>query len=273
MRLAAGDADRAAALVEDCAMPLIMQSHLTLVRQWLNLLPADLIARRPRLQLVQVWIQFHMSRPQEAARTLKAAKQSIAAQAAAGTIDAAERDALRAELCTLTVGVVSAADRSRTAERLAAGWMKTLPEDKPFFRGTLSNIHAFCCYSLGNMEGARAASLKARDAHAQAQSVFGLVYCDLILGLTEEVERRARPPRIVCSSARWPWHGNPSGPVPMPRRWSRSSRSSCSMNGTSSPPRAPAAYPSPDHRGMRPRRARDGVQAAHRAPCRRPRPT
>jgi LuxR family maltose regulon positive regulatory protein len=184
--LAAGESDRAAALVEDCALPMIMQSHLTVVRQWLNLLPGDLIARRPRLQLAQVWIQFHMSRPQEGARTLKAAKQSIAALAESGTIDVLERDALRAELCTLTVGVISAADRSRTAARLAAGWMKTLPEDKPFFRGTLGNIHAFCCYSLGDMEGARAASTKARDAHAQAQSVFGLVYCDLILGLTEK---------------------------------------------------------------------------------------
>ena len=81
MRWRRGDADGAAALVEACAMPLIMQSHLTMVRQWLSLLPPDLIARRPRLQLAEVWIQFHMSRPQEAVKTLKAAKRSIAALA------------------------------------------------------------------------------------------------------------------------------------------------------------------------------------------------
>lgn len=184
--LAAGDADRAASLVEDCAMPLIMQSHLTMVRQWLSLLPHDLIARRPRLQLAQVWIQFHMSRPQEAAKTLKAAKRSIAELAARGALDAAEQGALRAELLTLTAGVISAADRSRTAERLAAGWLDELPEDRPFFKGTLGNIRAFCLYSLGSMDGARAASLKARDSHALARSVFGLVYCDLILGLVEK---------------------------------------------------------------------------------------
>src|SRR5262245_5223757 len=138
--LAAGDSDRAAALVEDCAMPLITQGHLITVRQWLNLLPADLIARRPRLQLAQVWLHFHMSLPQEGARTLKAAKGSIAALAKSGAIDVRERDALRAELCTLTVGVISAADRSRTAARLAVGWLDTLPEDKPFFKGTLGNI-------------------------------------------------------------------------------------------------------------------------------------
>src|SRR3569623_770102 len=64
--------------------------------------------------------------------------------------------------------------------------MKTLPEDKPFFKGTLGHLHAFSCYSLGDMEGARAARTRARDAHAQAQSVFGLVYCDLIFGLIEK---------------------------------------------------------------------------------------
>jgi LuxR family maltose regulon positive regulatory protein len=184
--LAAGDADGAAELVEACAMPLIMQSHLTMVRQWLSLLPPDLIARRPRLQLAEVWIQFHMSRPQEAVKTLKAAKRSIAAQAGNGAIDQRESHALQGELWTLTAGVISAADRSHTAARLCASWLEMLPEDQPFLKGTLGNIHAFCHYSLGNMDQARSASLKARDAHAQAQSIFGLVYCDLILGLVEK---------------------------------------------------------------------------------------
>jgi LuxR family maltose regulon positive regulatory protein len=167
-------------------MPLIMQSHLTMVRQWLSLLPPDLIARRPRLQLAEVWIQFHMSRPQEAVKTLKAAKRSIAALAGSGVIDQRESQALQGELWTLTAGVISAADRSHTAARLCATWLEMLSDDQPFLKGTLGNIHAFCHYSLGAMDQARAASLKARDAHAQAQSIFGLVYCDLILGLVEK---------------------------------------------------------------------------------------
>ncbi|MDY0873766.1 LuxR C-terminal-related transcriptional regulator [Dongia rigui] len=184
--LAAGDADRAAALVEDCAMPLIMASHLNTVRAWLGQLPPDLIARRPRLQLAEVWIQFHMSRPQEAARTLKSAKQSIVAAQAAGKLDRETQAALQAELCTLTVGVVSAADRSRTAARLADSWADAIPENRPFFKGTLGNINAFCHFSLGDLDGARILSLKARDSHGAAQSVFGVVYSDLILGLVEK---------------------------------------------------------------------------------------
>lgn len=184
--LAAGDADRAAALVEDCAMPLIMASHLNTVRAWLGRLPRELIARRPHLQLAEVWIQFHMSRPQEAARTLKAAKQSITAALRDGQLGKDAQAALQAELCTLTAGVISAADRSRTAARLAEGWLEAMPENKPFFKGTLSNIKAFCHLSLGDLDNARILSLKARDSHGAAQSVFGIVYSDLILGLTEK---------------------------------------------------------------------------------------
>lgn len=184
--LAAGDSDRAAMLVEDCAMPLIMASHLNTVRAWLSRLPPELVARRPHLQMAEVWIQFHMSRPQEAVRTLKAAKESITAAWAAGDLSADERTALRAELCTLTVGAISAADRSRTAARLADIWLEQLPENRPFFKGTLSNINAFCHLSFGDLDGARICSLKARDSHAQARSVFGIVYSDLILGLVDK---------------------------------------------------------------------------------------
>nr|WP_298688893.1 LuxR C-terminal-related transcriptional regulator [uncultured Dongia sp.] len=184
--LAAGDADGAAALVEACAMPLIMASHLNTVRAWLGRLPAELIARRPHLQLAEVWIQFHMSRPQEAARTLKAAKESIATASRRGELTLAAQVALQAELTTLTAGVISAADRSKTAARLAEGWLADMPENQPFFKGTLSNIKAFSHLSLGDLDGARILCLKARDSHGQAQSVFGVVYADLILGLTEK---------------------------------------------------------------------------------------
>jgi LuxR family maltose regulon positive regulatory protein len=184
--LAAGDADRAAALVEDCAMPLIMASHLNTVRAWLGRLPEALIARRPRLLLAQVWIAFHMSRPQQAVKALKAAKQAIAAAVAAGTLEPATQVRLRAELRTLTAGVISAADRSRSARRLSQGWLSEIPDDLPFFKGTLGNIHAFCCLSLGDLEAARLAALQARDRHAVANSVFGIVYSDLILGLADK---------------------------------------------------------------------------------------
>jgi LuxR family maltose regulon positive regulatory protein len=183
--LASGDADDAARLVEECAMPLIMQGHIPRLTEWLNQLPPELIAARPRLLLARVWAQFHMSRPRQAVRILKQAKTLIGQLSERGEIDRATTRSLKAELQTLTAGVISATDRSRTATRVASRWLAEFPESEPFARGTLANICAFSHYSLGELDAARLRSLAARDHHAAANSVFGIVYCDLLLGLVE----------------------------------------------------------------------------------------
>jgi LuxR family transcriptional regulator, maltose regulon positive regulatory protein len=183
--LASGDKDFAARLVEECAMPLIMQGHIPRLTEWLDQLPDDLIAERPRLLLARVWAQFHMSRPRQAVRFLKQAKELIETMAVDGRLDRAAMRSLKAELQTLTAGVISASDRSRSATRVAAQWLADFPEDEPFARGTLANIAAFSHYSLGELDASRLLSLKARDYHAASNSVFGIVYCDLLLGLVE----------------------------------------------------------------------------------------
>jgi LuxR family maltose regulon positive regulatory protein len=183
--LMAGDTDFAARLVETCAMPLIMQGHIPRLTEWLNQLPDDVVARRPRLLLARVWSQFHMSRPRQAVRILKQAKDLIERMAAEGQLGPAAARSLKAELRTLTAGVISASDRSRSATKAAARWLPDFPEDEPFARGTLANVAAFSHYSLGELDASRLLSLKARDYHAMSDSVFGIVYSDLLLGLVE----------------------------------------------------------------------------------------
>jgi LuxR family maltose regulon positive regulatory protein len=184
--LAAGDTEEAAALVEACCMPLIRQSHLSRVQEWLARLPDAVIQNRPRLLLAKVWIEFQISRPRSAAAALRRARDSLAAARREGRLDPMEDRALAAELSVLTAGVFSSAERSRSAVRLAEARWSSIPEDLPFLRGTLGNILAYSLYSLGNYGQARKACLIARDSHAEAQSVFGVVYSDLILGLIEK---------------------------------------------------------------------------------------
>ncbi len=190
--LLAGDPELAADLVESCCMPLIQQSHIARVREWLNSLPADLIRRRPRLQLAQVWVLFHMSQALPAAAILKAARANIQKAERAGELKPQARLELRAELYALTAGVISAADRSATAARLATKWLGQFPEGQHFSKGTLGNVLGFCHYSLGDLEEARLACMRARDSHALAASVFGIVYSDLILGLAEQAAGKLR---------------------------------------------------------------------------------
>ncbi|WP_457939869.1 LuxR C-terminal-related transcriptional regulator [Mesorhizobium sp. 10J20-29] len=183
--LQAGDTDFAAKLVETCAMPLIMQGHIPRLTEWLNQLPEAVVAQRPRLLLARVWAQFHMSRPRQAVRILKQAKNLIDLMSQGKQLAPRIERSLKAELRTLTAGVLSASDRSRSATRAAARWLAAFPEDEPFARGTLANVASFSHYSLGELEASRLLSLKARDYHAASGSVFGTVYSDLLLGLVE----------------------------------------------------------------------------------------
>lgn len=184
--LAAGETEMAVALVQECCMPLIRQSHLTRVRDWLSRLPSDMLDREPRLLLAKVWIEFQTSRPRSAASALKTARNSIAAAARAGKLTLAEERALGSEMAVLTAGVFSSAERPLSAVRLARERMATIPDDLPFLKGTLGNILGFSLYSLGDFAPARQACLVARDDHSDAQSVFGVAYSDLILGLIEK---------------------------------------------------------------------------------------
>lgn len=184
--LAAGDTEQAAELVEACCMPLIRQSHLTRVREWLSRLPESVIRNRTRLLLAKVWIEFQISRPQSAAIALRRARDSFATARREGRLAPAEERALAAELSVLTAGIFSASERSRSAVWLAQARLASIPEDLPFLRGTMANILAYSLYSLGSYAAARQAGLTARDSHAEAQSVFGMVYSDLILGLVEK---------------------------------------------------------------------------------------
>ena len=199
--LQAGDTAQAAALVESCCMPLIRQGHIARVREWLSSLPQAVIDRRPRLQLAQVWILFHVSQPMRAARILKAARDNIDAMAQDGGLSLAERQEFKAELFTLTAGVISAADRSATAAHLARSWLEGFPEGQHFSKGTLNNILAFCLYSLGDLDGARLACQRGRASHERAQSVLGIVYSDLILGLAEQAGGNLKTSHRLFESA------------------------------------------------------------------------
>ncbi|TXH36247.1 MAG: hypothetical protein E6Q98_12285 [Rhodospirillaceae bacterium] len=182
--LAAGASNQAADKVEGCAMALIGQSHVMQLSDWLRKIPYDVAVNRPRLLLVHVWLWFHMNKPVEAARMLRAARRAITALR--DTVSAAQYALWQAEMRTLMAGVTSAADRSTRARRIAETWAPQLPDDQPFLHGTLMNIRSYCDYSLGNLDAAKAASAMARRSHVRAESIFGIVYADLLTGLAEK---------------------------------------------------------------------------------------
>lgn len=184
--LAAGENDMAAVLVEACCMPLIRSSNIAQVRDWLGRLPPEIIANRPRLQLAQVWVCFHISQCLAAARILRGVRDELAKQAKAGKITQRESDDFRAEMLVLTAGIASAADHSRMGARIAERALREIPTRMGFLRGVAGNVLGFCQFTLGNLQASRIACLHARESHHSCNSTFGVLYSDLILGLVDK---------------------------------------------------------------------------------------
>ena len=184
--LAAGEGDMAASLVEACCMPLIRNSNIAQVRDWLGRLPSGIIAKRPRLQLAKVWVCFHSSQALEGARILKRVRDRLANQSAAGVLTKQDIEDFRAEIVVLTAGIASAADHSRMGARIAERALQEVPLRLKFLRGVAGNVLGFCHYSMGNLQAGRLACLQARESHHSGLSNFGVLYSDLILGLIEK---------------------------------------------------------------------------------------
>ncbi len=184
--LAAGEGGMAASLVETCCMPLIRNSKISQVRDWLGRVPPDIIAKRSRLQLAKVWICFHSSQPLEGARILRRVRDELANQAAAGTISQQDIEEFRAELLVMTAGIASAADHSRMGARIAERALREVPARMGFLRGVAGNVLGFCHYSMGNLQASRIACLQAQESHHSGDSNFGVLYSDLILGQVDK---------------------------------------------------------------------------------------
>lgn len=182
--LAAGDTGRAAELVETCCMTAIQLGHITRLRAWLECLPPEVHAQRPKLLLAQAWVYFHSSSPRRALHCVRTARDLL--RKLEGAIPSDVFSALWAEMQVLGVGAISASDRSARAQRMALALLPELPHKLHFLRGTLCNILGFCEYSLGNLGPGRLAASWGRTAHEQAGSIFGVAYSDLILGLVEK---------------------------------------------------------------------------------------
>jgi len=189
--LAAGDADWAAAVVDNAAMEHLRRGQLTQLRDWLGRVPEEALERRPRLHLMHAWIGFHMLEPRRGMRHLALARQALGpGNDLLDDKSPGLTPSLLAEMRTLVAGTLSATDHNRWARDLARRWFDRVPLDQPFLRGTLSNILGFSHYTLGELPQATAAAERGRHEHTRSRSVFGLVYAELILALVEKAAGR-----------------------------------------------------------------------------------
>jgi LuxR family maltose regulon positive regulatory protein len=93
----AGEYEKAVSLVEEQTHHLFAQGELHPLLRWIQLLPAELAARRPRLRVYQAWTLVFAGKPQEVAPLLQQVEQVLAA----GDFSAEEAHRLRGEMIAI----------------------------------------------------------------------------------------------------------------------------------------------------------------------------
>lgn len=118
--LAAGDAERAARLVEQNARTLLSRSEMTTLLSWLDALPAELVRSQPQLFLFQAW-----------ALTLTGQLDAVEAYLQEGERQPGEVAAIRASVAYLRRDMPQAIALFQQA-------LDTLPEENSFLRGAVA---------------------------------------------------------------------------------------------------------------------------------------
>jgi LuxR family maltose regulon positive regulatory protein len=142
--LLAGDADRAADLIEREAETTVMHSELNTVQGWVETLPDEIVKTRPLLCILHSWVLLVSGCPLGAAE----ARLQDAAQADEGGSFSGE---------ILTVHALIAAYQMKTREsvELSSRALELLPEQSTFFRSFVAGYLGLNYLYTGDLVAAR----------------------------------------------------------------------------------------------------------------------
>lgn len=197
MALDAQAYDRAAALVEQCAIDMIKQGHIPQVARWIRRLPAQVLEQNPRLPLYQCWAVAHMGQVQQAERLL----QYVEDRREAICGDSAQHLALlQAEISTVRTIVALMSDDTDRAHAMAS---IPLPQTAAyeFFAGCRANVVGLASLARGDFADALAAAQRAARLHAASGCAYGLCYSRCTTGLAHWEQGRLTVARRWFASA------------------------------------------------------------------------
>jgi LuxR family transcriptional regulator, maltose regulon positive regulatory protein len=190
--LDAGEAERAADVIEAERWVLVGQGRQATLREWTRRLPPTVLHDRVPLALAAAWIAYDQGRWSEVEHLVDAIGSGATAGGAAGAL-------VQAEVALLGAGRLAALGRMEEAGRAAEAGLALVPEGEPRARTGLQLV-------LGKAELAGGALAPARrrflDARALA-SRFGVVVVELIANAhLAEIDRREGMGRAAEEGAR-----------------------------------------------------------------------
>ena len=181
--LAAGDAPRAAAWAEACAMGLVQAGDIRTVMGWLALLPPALVAGSLRLRLAHAWALAFGLRLGEARDTLS----GIEADVASGRLPA---QAEPGELAAVKGLIAGLSDESEAAMAFGRQALDETPQADSWVAQMARSVILFGLHTASRFD--EATDLAARSAPFEAGGcpLFGMVYRLSMSGLGHGIAGR-----------------------------------------------------------------------------------
>jgi LuxR family maltose regulon positive regulatory protein len=151
--LRCGDMAWAAGLVEKHARPAMKQGRLTTLLRWIDVLPPDVLAKRPRLRIDQAWPLFLSGDASRTKDILLATRRSLQEDP-----HLAQDDAVRGELATLMANCASMEEDVEQVMAEVEEALAYLPPDDHIFRARALNAAGGAHGLAGDTEQLVAAS-------------------------------------------------------------------------------------------------------------------
>jgi LuxR family maltose regulon positive regulatory protein len=172
--LLSGDIVNAVRLVESQAQAEMMAGRMPRVDDWVNRIPEDLRRSHPKLLIAQCTALFHMSRADQAEKTLFALEECVAALPP----DRWLQDQIR----ILRAGIAISRD---DVDYILPHLAEPFGELSDFDKGIVNNIRGHAMAALGHYDDAQASLAEARRIHRRTGAAFGVAWSDCFQGMVD----------------------------------------------------------------------------------------
>jgi LuxR family maltose regulon positive regulatory protein len=185
--LAGADHELAAALLVDHGLRLLFQGRLRTLQNWLDALPATLLAAQPRLCTLAAWVQVNQGRPEAAEPHLQAAEQAAPNQPAIHAVTAL----IRSNIARTREDLGVARREAERARTLAPDHAMTQGVAR-FQLGSVALLEDDATRACALLSEARALSRQSANLNVTLLSGGQLGLAHLVLGEREQAETALR---------------------------------------------------------------------------------
>jgi LuxR family maltose regulon positive regulatory protein len=191
--LRAEDFARAARLIEIQADAFWQRGKQTTLRQWLNLLPAELVVSKPYLCILRAWDQFANGQQESAEENLKAAEKALSSHGGSATeplsvprdkLTASDKMKIQGRVAAIRAFLAFTRGDVNEIRRYALQALEFLPDVDQTWRSTTIVVLGDS-YSLGGeVAKAHPVRMEALQANKEAGNIFMTLIAGMKLAIT-----------------------------------------------------------------------------------------